>query len=390
MLALTLIALASIAFPFLVYPALLWANARLAPVEIQRNQITPRVDLVICAYNEADVIEAKVRNAMALDYPEGHLTIWVASDGSTDSTVARARAIGGSRVRVLDLPRAGKAAALTAAVRAGNAPVIAFSDANSSWASYALRALVAPLHDPAVGGVAGDQRYADRSSNPGTEDASGERGYWSFDRILKRWQSRAGNVISATGAIYCIRRELFDPPPADATDDFMVSTGVVAAGRRLVFAEDARAIESTSPSAALEFRRKVRVISRGLRSVYYRRALLDPRRYGIYAIQLVVHKLWRRMVWLPMFLLIAASPLIIHQGGSTSWIATAVLAFTALGVVGLCSKTLRRSPAFSVPAYVLMVNAACALATFNLVRGHRIALWHLPRADAGHRVDPPA
>ncbi|MCR9259293.1 MAG: glycosyltransferase family 2 protein [Pseudomonadaceae bacterium] len=386
MLPMMFVLLVLIAIPFTGYPMLLWLRSRIAPQAILRDQVTPSVDLVICAHNEADAIEAKLHNALALNYPQAALTIWVASDGSTDDTVTRASAFVSERVHVLDLPRGGKAAALNHIVSLGEAEVLAFSDANSMWQDDALLALVSPLADQDIGGVAGDQQYENASAQN-----SGERGYWSFDRLLKSWQSRAGNVISATGAIYCVRRELFEPAPADATDDFMISTAVIAAGRRLVFAQDAVAIEPAATASNIEFRRKVRVISRGLRSVFYRRALLNPTRYGLYALELLIHKLWRRLVWIPLLMLVVISPFALTGDVLSRSIGLTVLSVTCIAVLGLLVSGLRRFRMFSVAGFVIMVNVACAVAAYNFMTGQRMTQWNLPRdseATSGPEVKP--
>jgi cellulose synthase/poly-beta-1,6-N-acetylglucosamine synthase-like glycosyltransferase len=377
MLSVMLTAIAAIAVPFVVYPVLLWVRAVLSKAPVSRAPVTPEVDLVICAHNEAASIGAKVKNALDLDYPQDKLNIWIASDGSTDETVsvAETAAAGCSRVHLLDLPRTGKAGALISAVQSGRAEVIAFSDANSEWTPRALRNLVAPLADESVGGVAGDQRYDNAEDN----GSSGERSYWSFDRMLKRWQAEAGSTVSATGAIYCVRRSLFEAPPPDATDDFMISTGVIAAGRRLAFAADAYAIEPPAATTGLEYQRKVRVISRGLRSVIYRRALLNPARTGLYGVQLFVHKVWRRMVWIPLLTLFCLAPFALFAGGPLSLIAACVLVAVGLGLAGVLIGGLRRFRVVSIPAYILVVNMACLVATSNLLLGRRISSWQLPR-----------
>jgi len=373
------LALAAIAVPFVLHPALVWLRAALAGRPIAEGDGTPSVDLVICAHDEAASIAAKLENALALDYPPERLAIWVASDGSGDGTVGIARRFETRGVHVLDLPRTGKAGALAAAVAASGGAtggeVLAFSDANSLWRADALRMLVRPFADPRVGGVAGDQRYA------GADDrAHGERTYWSFDRRLKRWQSRAGNTISATGAIYAIRRPLFRAPPPDATDDFMISTEVVARGLRLVFAPEAVAFEPPAAGHGGEFRRKVRILTRGLRAVGHRRALLSPARTGLYAVELLLHKLWRRLVFVPFVVLVAAIPACLAAGGGLALFAAALAAFLVAGVVGLAVPAANRSRPIAVAAYVLMVNAACAVAAFDVLRGHRVARWEPERA----------
>lgn len=378
------IALFAIAAPFALYPVLLWVRAHWAKEPVAAADCTPTVDLIICAHNEATSIEAKLENALALDYPEDCLTIWVASDGSSDETVQIARRFEGRRVRVLDLPRGGKVAALKAAVEASErdaayaSEVLAFSDANSMWQPGALRALVRPLADQHVGGVAGDQRYC-KEKVLGADHAHGERAYWSFDRQLKEWQSSAGSVISATGAIYSIRRSLFRSPPPDATDDFMISTEVIAQGKRLVFAADAVAVEPASKSSAGEFRRKVRVITRGLRAVAYRRALLLPSRSGAYAFEFLLHKLWRRMTWIPLLCLFLMIPACWSSGGVLGVLAVALAAGLVSGLAGLVVKGLARFRWVAIASYVLMVNSACAVASLNAVRGHRVSQWDSER-----------
>jgi len=375
--AVTALSLAAIAVPFVVYPAVLWLRARLRRDPVAAADWTPDVDLVICAHDEAASIGPRIENALSLDYPHEQLTVWIASDGSSDGTVAIARRYEGPRVRVLDLPRRGKAAALNAAVEAGRAGIVAFSDANSAWEPGALRALVRPLADPRVGGVAGDQRYA---AGPGAERAAGERSYWSFDRLLKRWQAEAGSAISATGAIYAIRRLLFQPAPPDATDDFMVSTGVVDAGSRLAFAPDAVAVEPPAAGDRLEYRRKVRLITRGLRAVLYRRRLLRPSRTGAYAWELLLHKVWRRLTWIPLLVLALLAPFSWAAGGVPAAVALAVVVGVAVGGAGLAVPALGRLPLVGLASYVLVVNAACAVATWNTLRGERVSHWKSQRA----------
>lgn len=389
------VALFTLAAPFALYPLVLFLRAALAPRDIASADITPTVDLIICAHNEAASIGAKIENALALDYPPNRLSICIASDGSTDETVEIARSHAervqstadenspaSDRIRILDLPRNGKAHALREATRTSRAEVLAFSDANSQWTPPSLRALVRSFADPEVGGVAGDQRYVDpdRQAERGADDSIGERSYWSFDRWLKRWQSRAGNAISATGAIYAIRRSLFQPPPPDATDDFMISTGVIAQGRRLVFCEEAVALEPPASGHQGEFQRKVRITTRGLRAVLYRRALLNPFAHGAYAFELLVHKLWRRLTWLPLAALVLLAPFGLAAGGVLAILSLCVAGGVGAGILGLVVPATRRFKPISIASYAIMVNGACAMATLDVMRGRRVSHWEPARA----------
>jgi hypothetical protein len=250
----------------------------------------------------------------------------------------------------------------------------------------ALAELVAPLADPAVGGAAGNQVYRHAG---GSE--TGEASYWNLDRLLKRWESAAGSVVSATGALYALRRPLFTPVAEGVTDDFYTSTGVVLQGRRLVFAEQAIAIEPPAATRSGEFRRKARIIHRGLRGVWLRRSLLYPRQYGFYAWQLLSHKVLRRLVALPLIAAAAASAVLAHEHGLYRLAAGAQLGFYALALAGaaLASTRLGRLKLFCLPWYFVLVQAASLVALGNLTRGRRLVLWEPQRAP-GHATHLPA
>ena len=231
-------------------------------------------------------------------------------------------------MRVLDLPRTGKATALNTAVAASTGQILVFSDANTAYAPDAIRQLVRAFADPEVGGVAGNQVYLPSKAASGpvptdptaaTAVGEGERTYWDFDRLVKDAESLGGSVISATGAIYAMRRELFVEVPDGVTDDFVTSTQVIAAGRRLVFEPAAVAIEPVAGSSGREYRRKVRIMTRGLRGVTVARGLLDPRRTGFYALQLVTHKVLRRLMAIPVLVIAATSVALWDEVRSTGW-----------------------------------------------------------------------
>ena len=143
------------------------------------------------------MIAAKVANALALDYPRERLELIVASDGSADATVERARAAGADLV--LDLPRGGKIAAQNAAAERASGEILAFSDANSAWAPDALRHLVEPFADPAVGYACGQVRFID------AEGGNLEGAYWRYEMAVREMESALAGVTAGNGAIYAVR-----------------------------------------------------------------------------------------------------------------------------------------------------------------------------------------
>jgi cellulose synthase/poly-beta-1,6-N-acetylglucosamine synthase-like glycosyltransferase len=375
-------AAALIIYTYILFPVVVFLRGRLVRRPYRAAEIEPRVSMIIAAHNEAGGIGAKLDNLLSLDYPREQLEVLIASDGSNDGTDAIVRSYAGQGVRLLSLPRQGKAPALNAAVAVATGDILVFSDANSMYSPDAIRALVRPFADAEVGGVAGNQVYLPKSATSGAS-ADGERGYWAFDRKLKQSQSTAGNAISATGAIYAIRRSLFQGVPTGVTDDFATSTSVIVQGHRLVFTPDAIAYEPAAEKSGVEFGRKTRVITRGLRGVLLRRELLNPFRYGFYAFQLFSHKVLRRLVVFPLLLLLLVSPLLWSRGVLYKLATFGQAVFYSCGLVGWLFGGTRigRLKIFSIPFFFCMVNAASLIATLNIVRGRRIDLWEPQRQE---------
>jgi cellulose synthase/poly-beta-1,6-N-acetylglucosamine synthase-like glycosyltransferase len=374
-------AVAVLAYTYAGFPLLVLARAAVRPRPYRTGDVRPPVSVLIAAHNEATAIGPKLESVLAAAYPGGRREVIVASDGSDDGTEEVVRRYEDRGVRLLALPRVGKAAALNRAIAVATGEVLVFTDANSALEPDAVTALVRPFADPTVGGVAGDQRYRRRGDEAAV--TGGERRYWDFDRLLKVAESRAGNAISATGALYAVRRELVGEVPEGVTDDFATSTGVIAAGARLVFAPDAVAWEPVAASGEVEFGRKVRVMTRGLRGVLVRRELLDVRRHGFYTVQLVSHKVLRRLMVVPLAVLAVASPALWRRGRLYRLATVGQVLFYGAGAAGLLAgssgRRRGRHRLLAIPAFFCLVNAASVKACWNLVTGRRIDRWEPQR-----------
>lgn len=375
--------IALIVYTYILFPLITVIRGALRPRFYHTLSIAPSVSMIIAAYNEAESIRAKLENVLELVYPSDSLEVLVASDGSTDGTNEIVQEFAEQGVRLLALPRQGKAGALNAAVAVARGEILVFSDANSMYAADAIQELVRPFADHRVGGVAGNQCYLKEEDDDSGN--AGEHSYWNFDRLMKEYQSRSGNAISATGAIYAIRRSLFERVPGGVTDDFTISTGVIEAGYRLVFAPDARAFEPATESSSREFGRKVRIITRGLRAVLVRYRLLNPFQYGFYSFQLFSHKVLRRLVVFPLLIMLLANPLLLLNGLFYQATLAAQLLFYGMAALGFYAKNerIKRHKLFSIPTFFCMVNAAAFMATVNVVRGHKIERWEPQRVESG-------
>src|SRR3954452_17064121 len=256
----------------------------------------PSVSLIVAAYREEAVIAAKMANALALDWPRDRLEVIVAVDGGGDATADRARAAGADRV--LELPRGGKIRAQDAAVQAAAGELLVFSDANALLAPDALRHLAAAFADPRVGYVCG---RVDFTNAAGTNQ---EGLYWRYELWLRAQESALASVTGGNGAIYAVRRDSYIEVDPIMGHDLSLPFQVVKAGRRAVFAPDARATEKMDPSIEGEGARKRRMMSHGW-PIVVRGGLLAPRGYPpLYAAMIVSHRLLRYAT--PLLHLLAA------------------------------------------------------------------------------------
>jgi hypothetical protein len=202
---------------------------------------------------------------------------------------------------------------------------------------------------------------------------------------VKDAESLGGSVISATGAIYAMRRQLFVEVPDGVTDDFVTSTRVIAADRRLVFEPAAVALEPVAGSSGREYRRKVRIMTRGLRGVAVARGLLDPRRSGFYALQLLTHKVLRRLMAIPLLVIAATSVGLWDDGPIYKVAVIGQAGVYGLGAIGLAlrDRPAGRRPWFAIPAFFVLVNVASLHALWNLLSGRRIDRWQPARRLEG-------
>src|SRR5262249_24384375 len=145
--------------------------------------------------------------------------IVVASDGSTDGTVTMARATGDPRVRVLDFPeRRGKAAVLNTVIPQLTSDLVILSDAHTAMKRSAVRRFVRWFRDETIGVVVGRLVLTDPATGRNVHSL-----YWRYETFLKQLDARLGALLGANGAIYALRRRLFEPMPADTlADDLML------------------------------------------------------------------------------------------------------------------------------------------------------------------------
>jgi cellulose synthase/poly-beta-1,6-N-acetylglucosamine synthase-like glycosyltransferase len=247
--------LGALAWTQLGYPVAAAALARLRGRPVHKDDSTPSVSLIVAAHNEEGVIERRLENLLALDYPAEGLEIVVASDASTDRTDELVEGVAAREpcVRLIRCPRGGKVAAQNQAVRETRGEILAFSDANAQWRPDALRRLVRNFADPEVAYVCGGHFYeaADGTNREGT--------YWRFEAWLRRNESALGSITGGIGPIYAVRRSDYVDVDPRFGHDLALPYLMVQRGRRAVFEPEAVAWEKPSRDIEDEYRRKVRM-----------------------------------------------------------------------------------------------------------------------------------
>src|SRR6516225_6922054 len=308
MLVLFWIAFALLLYLYVGYPALAWVRAQCCPRPRPRR-LPPAdyaVTVIVVAHNEEDRIRPRLDNLLALDYPKDKLEILLASDGSTDGTVARACEYNEADVRIRPFAaRRGKAAVLNDVVPSARGEIVVLADARQRFEPGAIRALVRNFADPRVGAVSGE--LIGTPASGGATLGKGAAFYWRYETFIRRSESRASSTVGATGAIYAIRRRLFEPIPRDTIlDDVLIPLRIVRAGYRVKLESAARAYDETPGTERGEFIRKVRTIAGTFQLFSRERWLFNPFRNRLW-FETWSHKQLRLAVPVLQLLLLAAN-----------------------------------------------------------------------------------
>ncbi|AKO52765.1 glycosyl transferase family 2 [Marinobacter psychrophilus] len=370
------------------YPAILWlltrnSQPKPAPVNVgTENGSIPTVTLVISCFNEAAVIEEKLNNATALDYPTDKLNIVVVSDGSDDGTDEKVKALGNPRITLIRQEgRLGKTMGINLAMEQIHSQITVFSDANAMYAPDAISRLAENFDDPKVGYAVGAALYTDADSGA---SANNEDLYWRYELAIKEMESKLHSVVGGDGAIYAIRTELWEPLQPQDINDFVNPLQIIAKGYRGRFDPRAHCFEETAGDFGREVARKERIVNRSIRGLMQVKAVMNPRKTGIFAWEVVSHKLMRWLI--PVFLVVgvAGSALLAAQGLLLFRLITlGSFALLALATAGHLSKDKNNLPIWlSTPYYFVLVNAYSVRGVLSAARGETQITWSSARPAA--------
>ncbi len=250
---------ALVSYVYVGYPALLVLWRRIALRPVRKEYWEPTVSIVIAAYNERERIETKLQNCLALDYPRRKLQILVSLDGPTDGSEFAVWKYARQGIELVHFrEHLGKATALNRALRRATGEIVVFADTRQTFNRNALRELAANFKDKTVGAVSGELLLIDESE----QEAHTEVGlYWRYEKAIRSMESDIHSIAGATGAIYAIRRELFEELPAETIlDDVLTPLRITLKGQRTVFEPRAKAYDTVACCPRAEYQRKVRTL----------------------------------------------------------------------------------------------------------------------------------
>ncbi|OIP63950.1 MAG: glycosyltransferase family 2 protein [Nitrospirae bacterium CG_4_9_14_3_um_filter_53_35] len=338
----------------------------------------PGVSLIITAYNEEKHIKEKLENSLGLNYPKEKLEIIVASDGSTDRTHDMVNAFRNEGVKLYAYDRLGKTAIQNESVKKSSGEIIVFSDANAMYRKDAVRKLVANFGDERVGCVSGQLVY-----KKSAENLTGlcESAYWNYEKFIKYRESRISSLIGVNGSIYAIRKSDYVEIGNDLISDLVEPLEIVRHGKKVVYEPEAISEEESSATYREEFERKIRIFTRTIHGLFRMKALLNPFQYGIFSIQLWIHKIFRYLM--PFALLSAALSLIFLTDRFFYYILYCLMITTLIFamIAKFTEYSDKRNWFFNVIYYSLTVNFALVLAWLNVLKGKTITIWPTERGS---------
>lgn len=346
------------------------------PTHVQDNHFTPTLTLVVAAYNEEEIIEAKIENTLQLQYPADKLQLLFVTDGSTDATadiIARF-----PQINLLHQEgRSGKIAAVHRAMQHVHSEIVVFTDANTFINKDALLRLANHYTDETIGAVSGEKRVEIEGSADAT---AGEGIYWKYESTLKKWDAELYSIVGAAGELFSIRTKLYEPVEPDTLlDDFMISMKIAMKGYRIAYEPTAYAMESSSVNIQEEYKRKVRIAAGGIQSIIRTKKLFNPFYNPVLTFEYISHRVlrWTITPFFMMFCFLSNVILfLLHEKIIYSIFFIAQLFFYVLAALGwkLEQKQVRIKILF-IPFYFCFMNYCVLVGMKRYFSASQSVLW---------------
>jgi cellulose synthase/poly-beta-1,6-N-acetylglucosamine synthase-like glycosyltransferase len=355
-----------ILYCYIGYPFILSIFSRVFFRPVQKAAMTPSISIVVSLWNEEDVIEEKIKNLLSLDYPQDCCEILIGSDGSTDQTNQIVRKYANDRVRLLESSeRQGKTKMINALIKEARGEIIVFTDARQMFDTDALKILVANFADPKIGCVSGELIFVAKDVNGAT--AQGINLYWNYEKFIRRCESKIHSMLGATGAIYAIRKELYESVPENTVlDDMYTPFRIIQKGYRAIFDDAAKAYDKIADNPQEEYRRKARTLYGNYQIFFLLPGMFNPARSPI-AVQLFSHKFLRVVIPIFMIIIFILNFVLLDESFYRIIFGLQIL-FYSLAIVGMITRK-SQQPALKIIAKISYVPYIFCLLNFSALVG---------------------
>ena len=270
-------------------------------------QDLPDITVLLCIYNSANTLEARISNIFSSDYPTEKLNLIIVSDGSTDDPRQVIDRVNNNKITFIEYDNnSGKSHALNVGLQAVTTELVAFADVRQLFHNQALKQLVMNFSDQSIGAVSGNLEIL--KNKQGLENDPGL--YWQYEKWIRENESKLDSMLGVTGAIYMARHSLIPPVPEDTLlDDMYTPMHMVKHGFKIKFDTLAIAYDSSSSSTAEEFHRKVRTLAGNFQLMAQLPWLLHPTKNPLFW-QFISHKVLRLVMPYCLILLLLSSYLL--------------------------------------------------------------------------------
>jgi cellulose synthase/poly-beta-1,6-N-acetylglucosamine synthase-like glycosyltransferase len=373
-----------VVYTYLLYPLYLFVAYALTQIRRDLSYLTarrdrrtssvaseglPPVSLLIPVHNEQDCLVDKIANIRQMDYPRERLEVVFVSDGSTDRTNEILLAFDDRRIETVFLPtRKGKSNALNMAVERARHDILIFSDASTLFAPDAVRNLVRHFRDPKVGVVCGSLCFQGTLESRQTEGV-----YWKYESMLRLMEARLGATLTASGAIYALRRQCFGSVPPDTViEDFVIPMNARKLGYRVLYDPEAVATDFPPSSVSGEFARRVRLAVGSFRALG---KLASVPLRGFPALAFFSHKVLRWVVPFMLVGLLVSNCLLLSHPLYRITLVSQMLFYLWAGVGFAFPQRLQRVRFGLIGYFLLAMNLAFLVGFVRFLLGREEAAW---------------
>ncbi len=246
---------------------------------IEASLKKPFVSIIVPTYNEAVMIENKLRNTLSLQYPSNEMEILVIDSASTDKTgeiAARFEKI----TLVRQAERHGKSSALAEAFSLVKGDIVLITDADALLDKNAVKIVVAYLSDPNVGAVTGKQVLVTHEDK---KIEKKERSYRDIFDLIRNAESNMHSTMIFNGPLMAFKKEVLEAPaPNSVADDTEMAILVIKKGFRTLYAPEAIFYENIPLSDKSRLKQKQRRAQGLVQSFWRHRDMLFNSKYGLF------------------------------------------------------------------------------------------------------------